>query len=317
VTKYFKQNILKVVSILGLVLLFGGCAKDKLLLTAYTSPTQMDKVKELMAKTTSNDKYLDLYINESKEDIKAILNGKHISRDVAETLLGNVKAYLSETNFIGINQNGDSNTISLEMKIVSYSYDTSIKNMIKADLEVSFAFIKDENAKPLYIVQYKSSAKRTSRSGPQGLPSKASILSKLTKDIAEDLVLDISPTKSRKLVYLKSLPDEIKYSIQYAKQENFKGAIKVMLKYKGEKTIEYYFNLAVYYEGLASKINDFKLLFKANENYEQAMSMGGHKDEDIVKTKAKFDNFYDLIKLINKQKKSNSKANKNNGFEIL
>lgn len=314
-TIYLKKNILSSLSLVA-VLLLGGCAEDKLLLNTYAPPAQMDKVKELMEKTTSNKSYLDIYINDSNEDMKAILNGKTDDKSIAQMLLSKVKAKITETNFIGINENGDSNTISLEMKILSYNY-TATQSSINAFLEVSFSFIKDGDATPIYSPVYKESVKRYSRSGKQGLPSKDEILSYLTNELATDLVMDISPTKARKLVELKSLPDSIAYTINYAKMGNYKGAIQAMKNYKGEKTLAYYFDLAIYYEGLASSTSNIKLLSLANEYYEKAMAMGGYKDEVVIKAKAKFDNFYNLIQAIDKQRKKNQSVNLNRGDEIL
>lgn len=309
---FSKRNIYNLF-LVALMIIFTGCAKENLIMKTYSPPAQMDKVKDLMANTTSEASYLDVYIH---ENLKAIMNKRNVSKDVAETLLGNVKKYLTQTNFVGINQNGNSDTISLEMKIVGYNYE-STSSTINASLEVSFSFIKDSSDTPVFVEQYKSVAKRSSRSGRQGLPSKAEILSYLTKNIAEDLVMDISPVKGSKLVELKSLPKELAYTIKYAKLKNFKGAIKGMQKYQGEKTLEYYFNLAVYYEAYAALSNDMKFLSKADENYEQAMMMGGSEDEVVIKAKAKFDNFYELIKSIDKQKKINQQANMNEGDEVL
>ena len=315
-TRYSKKKVFNHLSMVILLLLFSGCAQDNLLLKTYAPPEQMDKVKDLIQHTTSDKSYLDIYIDDSKSDIKAILNGKTKDKSVAETLLSNVKYYITQTNFIGINENGDSNTISLEMKIVSYNY-TATDNSINAYLEVSFIFIRDEDARPIFSPVYKESVKRYSRSGKQGLPSKDEILSYLTKEIAEDLVMDISPIKARKLVELKSLPDSISYTIKYAKMGNYKGAIKVMKNYKGEKDLAYYYDLAVYYEGLASSQSNIKLLSLANDNYEKAMAMGGYEDDVVIKAKAKFDNFYNLIQKIDKQKKLNEKADLNSADEVL
>jgi len=302
-----RQLLVNLNMLLLVFMLFIGCAKDNLILNTYAPPEQMDKVKELMAKTTSNISYLDVYINDTDRDIKKILNGKTDDRSVAEMLISNVKAYLTQTNFIGINQNEDSNTISLEMKLVSYTYDTSIANRIKAHLEVAFSFVKDETSRPIFSPVYKATIIRSSANG-QGLPTKTEILSELTKEIAADLVMDISPTKSRKLVELLPLPKEIAYTIRYAKMGNFSGAIEVMKKFKGEKTYKFYYDLAVYYEGLASSTSNINLLSLANKYYEKSIAMGGIDNEIVIKTKAKFDNFYNLIKAIDSQKKANKKA---------
>jgi len=310
---FFSKKVIFNTLIVGYTILFVGCAKDNLIMKTYSPPAQMEKVKDLMANTTSEKSYLDVFIN---EDIQFILNRKTSNKDVAETLLGNVKKYLTQTNFIGINQNGNSDTISLEIKIVSFQYASTDKS-IDASMEVVFSFIKDATDTPIFVEQYKKTTKRSSRSGRQGLPSKIEVLSYMTKNIAADLVMDISPVKGNKLVELKSLPKEISYTIKYAKMKNFKGAIKAMNKYQGEKTLEYYFNLAVYYEAYAAISNDMNFLSKADENYEHAMMMGGSQDDVVIKAKAKFDTFYELIKSIDEQKKLNNKADLNGGDEVL
>lgn len=99
--------------------------------------------------------------------------------------------------------------------------------------------------------------------------------------------------------------------------KNYKGAINAMENYKGNKTMEFYFNLAIYYEALASTQSDLSLLSQASENYDKAMAMGGSTDEIVIKAKAKFDNFYELIKAIDEQKKSNQNANLNRDNEVL
>ena len=313
----FQRSLIKYLLLIISIVLFSGCAKnDKLILKTYSPPAERDKVKEMMAKSTSSESYLDLYINDDSAAITAITNGKTRDKSVAETLLANVKNYLTQTNFIGINQDTDSNTVSLEMKIIGYSYESS-DNRVKAFLEVAFIFIKDEKDRPIYSPVYKANVYRQSSAGKQTLPSRAEVLSILTKDIASNLIMDVSPLKSRKMVELKPLPKALAYTIKYAKMKNYKGAIKAMEKYQGKKTMEYYFNLAVYYEAYASTLNDISLLKNADENYEKSMMNGGMEDDIVIKAKAKFDNFYDLIKEIDQQKKSNKNANHNRDNEIL
>jgi len=310
---FFLKKHLFNLSIIVIISIFTGCAKDNLIMKTYSPPSQMEKVKDLIVNTTSQTSYLDVFIH---EDLPFILNNKTQNNNVAEALLGNVKKYLTQTNFIGINQNGNSDTISLEMKIIGFSY-SSTSNSIDASLEVSFSFIKDSTDTPIFVEQYYATTKRFSKAGNQGLPSKVEVFSYLTNTIASDLVMDISPVKGTKLVELKSLPKEIAYTIQYAKMKNYKGAINAMEKYQGTKTLAYYFNLAIYYEAFAAVSNDLELLTKANQNYEQAMILGGTQDDVIIKTKAKFDTFYELIKSIDLQKNRNKEANINEGDEVL
>ncbi|MEA3229197.1 MAG: hypothetical protein U9P38_09020 [Campylobacterota bacterium] len=131
------------------------------------------------------------------------------------------------------------------------------------------------------------------------------------------MIKDISPIQSKKIVELKDLPDELQYTVKYAKGKNFKGAIKVMENYKGKKEFEYYFNLAVYYEGYGSQIDNIAMFAKAEENYEKALAMGGSDDEAIIKGKMKFDNFYNIIKKVAKQQAANLKQTSSGEYELL
>ena len=116
---------------------------------------------------------------------------------------------------------------------------------------------------------------------------------------------------------MASLPKELEYTMTYAKQNNFKKAIDGMLKYKGDKNYEYYFNLALYYEGYAAKINDMGMLALADKYYQMSIEKGGSKDEIVLKGKTKFDNYYELFKSISQQKAKNAKNNNDSQYQLL
>ena len=299
-------------SVLVIALLFGGCAKDKLILNSYSPPKKQAQVKKMLENSESSTGYLNIEIY---DDIKFITNNDRTKSkiSVAKKLLASVKKYITETNFISINNIAGQSAVALDMKIIKLVYNTD-SSSIKGVLEVEFNIRKHE---VLYTQTYKYSINRYSRSGLQGLPSKSEILSEGANYLAKKLIKDISPLQTKKIVELLSLPDELAYTINYAKAGNYEGAIKAMLKYKGEKEYEYYFDLALYYEGYASVEDDMTFLVKANENYELAMAKGGSDDEVVLKGKNKFDNLYKIIKKLAEQKMKNEKTNNNSKYELL
>jgi hypothetical protein len=311
--KSIKKNVASFGIVVGFAILFTGCAKDQLLMKTYSPPKKQKEVKQMIAQgESSGEGYLSLEI---VNDISTIVKHKNstIQKDTAHKLIASLKKYITQTNFISLSDVADTSTVSLDMKILELDY-RSTANSIKGLVEVEFNIRKDYQT--FYTQNYKYPINRYSKNS-QTLPSKGKVLGQAADFLAKKLIKDISPIKTSKLVELKGLPDELKYTVKYAKASNFKGAIKAMEKYKGEKTAEYYFNLGVYYEALAAKTENLVLFAKADENYENAMRISEGGDEIITKGKAKFDNFYEMIKMVAQQKASNKKENSNNQFQIL
>jgi len=112
--------------------------------------------------------------------------------------------------------------------------------------------------------------------------------------IVKYFISDISPLKTYQMREFKPLPSELQAVIAYAKRKNYKGAISLMEAYKGDKDANYYYNLAILYEAMASTTEDIKYLKLAQKNYNEAILKGGGDDKTILDAKVRFDKFFDL-----------------------
>jgi len=307
--KISSKKILVVLGTMALVLNMTGCGPAKLLMDTYSPPKKEKEVKKMLESSDSKSGFLELEIVNTVVKAKGVKSDKEFDAK----LLASLKKFITQTNFISINTVEMQSAMSLDMKVITYDY-TQTATSIKGSIAVEFNIRKEGTI--FYTQDYKYSINRHSKSGFQGV-SKGSILAQASDFLAKKLIKDISPIATQKLVALKSLPSELEYTISYARTGNFEGAIKGMKKYKGEKTEEYYFDLAVYYEALASKTDSIELLTKADEYYEEAMRLSEGKDEEIVAGKAKFDNYYRIIKKVADQKRANAKSSTNDNFELL
>ncbi len=305
----FKKS-LSVLAFIAVAFNITGCGPTKLLMDTYSPPHKQKEVKEMLASGESSSGYLDLEIFHKVQKADGVKSDKSFDNK----LLSSLKKFITQTNFISINSVSDQSSLSLDMKVLIFDYKQT-SNRINGVISVEFNIRKEGQV--FYTQNYKYSISRYSKSGTQGLPTKGEILAQASDYLAKKLIKDISPIATQKLVALKSLPSELEYTVSYARGGNFEGAIKGMKKYKGEKTAEYYFNLAVYYEAHASKTDSVELLTKADEYYEQAMVLSEGKDEEIVKGKLKFDNYYSIIKKVADQKRANAKNSTNDNFELL
>lgn len=284
----------------GIVVLFlGGCAGPKILIESYSAPRENKKIQGMIADETSSEKgkYLALAIDPHVTSKK-----RGADRIILERLLvPYVKEKITETNFIYLHPIYDESKITLHMEVLDYAYKASI-NDIKAHLSINFVI--NRGISEYYSKTYSARDERYSKSG-QGLPAKNEILACMTKKCAKSFIKDISPLKIKQIREFKSLPGDIEYIIQYAKRKNYEGAIEAMERYQGKRNMNFFYNLAVLYEALASEKNDLYILKKANDNYDNAMQEGGSKDDIIISAKARFDNFYRLIKNVISQEAEN------------
>jgi len=308
-----KQGLVSL-SVVVSIVLFSGCAKDQLILKTYSPPKKQEQVKKMIENSESSVGFINLQVVEDINYICKIVGENGNSKSMANGLISNVKKFINQTNFISLNQVEDSANVSLDMQILGFNF-VETKNSRELHAKINFVIRKE--GIEFYSEPYTVDDVRKSRAGLQGIASKYEMINDASEYLAKKLIKDISPVKSRKLVELKGLPDELKYTIKYAKGKNFKGAIKAMEKYKGEKNLEYYFNLGVYYEGYGTQIDNIAMFAKAEENYEKAMSMGGSEDETIVKGKMKFDNFYEIIKKVAQQQAANLKQTSTGEYELL
>jgi hypothetical protein len=307
----FKTKI-GLVSVAAAILLFSGCAKEQLLLKTYSAPAKKEEVQKMLVSSNNSDGFLNIEIY---DDVRYISNHHNYkdSKVVAQKLIADIKKYITQTNFISISSIADTSDVSLDMKILQLDIKRTSRS-IKGVIEIEFNIRKGE---PLYTQVYKYKFNRFSKTGRSALPSKRDIFSQATKYLAKKLIKDISPLKTQKLVDMASLPKELEYTMEYAKHNNFKEAIDGMLSYKGDKDYKYYFNLALYYEGYAAKINDMGMLALADKYYKISVKNGGLNDDVVLKGKTKFDNYYELFKDISQQKARNAKNNNNSQYQLL
>lgn len=298
-----------------LILLFAGCGEQQIVLNTYAPPVAVDKVKQMLTKNDKNSAYL---IMDIVDNINYITDHKNTSarKTIAKELLADIKSLIMQTNFIAISKVKDDFEIplSLDMRIIDFQY-TNTGDSLKASLSVEFNIRK--NSSLLYTKQYSVNVEKYAGLSSQSLPSKQEVIRELVKKVTKKFMKDITPLKTQKLVTLKALPDEVSYSIQDALAGDFKSAVKLMLSYKGKKDYKYYYDLAVYYEGLATQENDVTYLAEADKFYTKAIQMGGADDKDVIEGKQQFERFYSLIKSIAKQKLENMKKLQNSDYELL
>lgn len=299
----------KVFFIVLAVVFFGACAKEQILVSTYSAPKEAKKIQSLSQK--GKDSAFTMAINP-----KVAFSQKSSRQGVMTTYLtGDLKELITQTGFIGIHPIFEDAPITTNMNVVSLNAKKE-GNSVKANLSVKFSILKNASVKFTKI--YSEDDYRSSKSA-QTLPSIDTVLADLSKRVVKKFVKDISPLKRKKLVSIKSLPSDIKYASDYAKSGNFESAVSAMEKYKGKKNYEFYYDLAVFYEGLAAKKEDFSILENANDAYDKSFAMGGSKDEEILKQKGRFDKFYRLFSSIQEQKSKNKKASDSleEEYEIL
>ena len=292
------------------IFMLSGCAKKQILLNTYVAPSKPKEVSQMLEGSSSTSGSLEIelvnYIQKA--------DGAKSDKAFESRLFSSLKKFITQTNFISLSEVEDKGNLSLDMKVLVFDYTTSA-NSIDGTISVEFNIRKEGTI--FYTQNYKHFIKRYSKAGKQGLPSKNELLLEASDDLAKKLIKDISPTQTLKLVQLMPLPSEIEYTLKYAKDKNYEGAIKGMKKYEGEKSAGYYFNLAVYCEALASQTDDLSLLTKADEYYESAMQLSRGEEEIITKGKSKFDRYYKIIKKVADQKAKNAEKDSNSMFQIL
>lgn len=284
--KNMLTNKIKVVISLLLFVLLNGCASTKIVIPSYTAPQEFKKISEIESGGEVPDgAYLALAIDPD-------VSGKGINdkQYIGENLISSIKGGITQTNFITLYPIFDEAYVQLNMKIVSYNFTG-----IDAELQVTFTLTKG-------MTEYLS---KTYSSSITQRSSKNKTIQDIAKRVADMFIGDITPIKTNQLREFKSMPSELDYILTYAKRGNFESAISDMEAYKSKKDSGFYYNLAVLCEALGSETGDIKLFVKADDMYRQSMQLGGSDDDMIVNTKARFDKFYRLFKMAEKQRKAN------------
>ncbi len=284
--------------LLSAVVFISGCATGaKIVIPSYSAPKEVAKISKIKTKDEfiSDESYLALWIN---PDIQGVQNA---NKKLAPMLINKVKEKITQTNFIAIDPLGGDESVALGMRVLNYKYEKFTKKVMLT-LEVSFTLSRGADE---FLVKTYKARKNRQANDPSKLPTENELASEAVSKVVKYFIADISPLKTNQLREFKELPDELGAVFSYAKRRNYKDAIRMMRKYKGEKDMNYYYDLAILYEAQASTTEDVKMLRLASKEYEKAMELGGYEDALIVDAKARFDTFYDLLRATKKQSKAN------------
>jgi len=298
----FKKYI-HIFSIAIFICFFSACAGKKIIIDCYSAPKEYKKIEGLRSDFNSAKKFKFLSIAIYPK-IESQIRGRDIIT-LEKLLISDVKEKITELNFITLEPIFETSPNRLNLQIIDYQYrstNNETSNEIECNLVVNFVIRR--GATEYYAKSYSAKENRYAKS-KQGLPGKDLLLKEMSKQCAASFVKDISPLKTKQLRELKSLPGDIEYVIDYAIIRNYEGAIEAMEKYTGKKDMNFYYNLAVFYEALAGEKENLTLLEKANKNYILAMENGGAKNDLVISSKARFDIFFNLFSKVESQKNDN------------
>jgi len=293
------NKLISYIVVLSVGLFFSACggSSAKIVIPSYTAPKEAAKISKIQTKDEfiSDTAYLALWINPD------VVNAKETNPKIADMLIQSVKAKLTETNFIALDPLGGDDGVALNMTVSNYEYKDN-GNKLSLSLEVTFTLAR--GVEEFLVKKYTTRSNRQSKDKTK-LPTQNELASQSVDKLVRYFISDISPLKTNQLREFKDTPSGLEVVIPYAKSKNYKGAIKAMNRYSGEKDMNYYYNLAVLYEAEASVTENMKLLKRSEYNYEQAMTLGGFKDDLVINAKARFDKFYELLGKTKQQKDSN------------
>lgn len=291
---------------LGLILLVSGCAQNtKIVVPSYTAPLELSKIETLKSGgETTEGVYLSFAINPDLTFSSQPPATEEVDL-LTRNLVNQLQVQITETNFISIHPIYDMASVVLDMEVMDFQYSEQGGER-KAKLSVTFTLSKGSNA--VLAKVYDGNEFRFS-SDPNRLPSKQAMLAKLSETVVQKFVTDISPTRTNQLREFLALPSDLSHVIGFAEKGNFQSAIEDMLKYKGKRDQNFYYNLAVLYEAQGSRAESLNVTAKAKQAYEEAFRLGGNKNDTIASAKARFDNFYRLLILTQDQKTRNQQLN--------
>ncbi len=290
----------------SLVMLLAGCAQNtKIVVPSYTPPADIQKIEELKSGgETAEGVYLTFAINPDLQ-FAATPPAKVEADLLMRNLVNQIRAQITETSFITLHPIYDMASVVLDMEVLDYQYIEAAKER-RASMKITFTLSKGST--PVLSKIYDASEIRFS-SDPNRLPSKQDILSRASQTVVKKFVSDISPTRTNQLREFLPLPSELSHVIGFAERGNFESAIEDMLKFKGKRDMNFYYDLAVLFEALGSRTENLKTTAKAKDAYDEAFKLGGNKNEIVAAAKARFDNFYRLLVLTQSQQLKNQQLN--------
>lgn len=293
------------------IAVFSGCAGSgkQIIVPTYIAPKEVAKVKGLIADSgDTKGKFLSFAIN-PKILVPNGVNG--ITDAMKKKTITLTKEAITNSNYILIHPVYNASMIGLNLSITDYSYTKNCTNMCDVTSSLSMGFEINRGSVDYFAKVYDSTMQRSSETyNQQSLPTEQTLSTEMIRDCVEKFIFDISPNKTNQLRELKSLPSEIAYVVDMAPKGNYENLVETMESYKGDKSVGYYYDLAVFYEALAATNEDLPMLKKAKLNYEKAMKKGGSSDALVVNTKARFDNFYAILDKLLTQQDKNKKQEK-------
>ena len=294
------------------IAVFSGCAGSgkQIIVPTFVAPKEVAKVKGLIADSgDTKGKFLSFAINPKV----SVPNGvKNVTDATKKTIISITKEAITNSNYILIHPVFNASTIGLSMSVMNFTYDKDCSgDMCDVTSELSMGFEINRGSVDYFAKVYDSTSQRSAEKyNQQSLPTAQKLSTEMIRDCVEKFIFDISPNKTNQLRELKSLPSEIAYVVDMAPKGNYENLVETMESYKGDKSVGYYYDLAVFYEALAATNEDLPMLKKAKLNYEKAMKKGGSSDALVVNTKARFDNFYAILDKLLTQQDKNKKQEK-------
>ena len=294
-----KKMIGQMLLVSAVAIFFTACGHGpRIVIPSYTAPKEAAKLKRIETKDEfiAKGAYLAVWLNPD------VAGAKKANPKLADMLIGSVKSAITQTNFIALDPLGEEDGVALSMKVVSYDFK---KELNKESLYLQVTFTLSRGVDEFLVKTYDKHLVRSS-ANPSRLPTEDQLAAEAVKKIVKYFISDISPLKTYQMREFKPLPSELEAVTAYAKRKNYKGAISLMEAYDGEKDDNYYYNLAILYEAMASETEDLTYLKEAKKNYNKAILKGGAKDKTILDAKVRFDQFYDLLSKTKKVQKNNS-----------
>lgn len=297
-----KRNTL--ILLTGLLALTGCATSSKIVVPSYTAPAEVQKLEELKSGgETPEGVYLTFAINPELRFVS------RPSRSEAELLTRNlinqVQAQLTEVSFITIHPIYDLSSVVLDMEVLDYQYQAN-GNERKGKLQVAFTLSK--GGTPVMTKIYDANEIRFSND-PNRLPSRQDLLARMAQTVVKKFITDISPTRTNQLREFLPLPTALSHVKGFAERGNFESAIEDMLAFKGQRDVNFFYNLAVLYEALGSRSENLQISAKAKLAYDEAFRLGGNQNQVVADAKARFDNFYRLLLLTQSQQERNQQLN--------
>lgn len=304
-----KQKVVWLFAILGVAFNFTACTPSpspsdphNVVINAYVPPLEERVIRDAM----NQSGVFSLALDPAVQMAATTQDGSVLQKALVDSML----AALGSENYICIEPVYDWAEVKLRMKVVDYNYkewydrDNGMYN-IQNFLQVSF--VLSQSGIDKLTKTYDWEEPRSARNKQQ-LPSQKVLLSKLAKNVVASFIEDIAPKRTYQMRKLEDFPNELSYVQIFIENKNYQSAVEEMASYMGEKDAEYYYNLAILYEAVASESEKANDMQKAKTCYTRCMQNGGSGNEEMVEAKARFDESFRQFSRLENQRRANKKC---------